>query len=185
MIPSREAAWELLNEHTKNQGLVKHMLSVEAAMRKYAQHFGEDQDLWGVVGLLHDFDYEENPAPDKHPATGMAILASMGVDEMVTRAIASHAIYMNVARLTNMEKSLFASDELCGLITATALVKPNKTLAEVEVASVLKKMKDKSFARSVSREDIQIGVAELGIPIEEHVGRVLAALQAIHSSLNL
>jgi putative nucleotidyltransferase with HDIG domain len=185
MIPTREEAWELLNQHTKKEGLVKHMLSVEAAMRAYAEYFREDKDLWGVTGLLHDFDYEENPTPGKHPSTGIAILKAMGVDDAITHAIASHALYMNVPRNTPMERSLFACDELCGLITATALVKPGKTLAEVDVPSVLKKMKDKTFARSVSREDIQLGVAELGIPLEDHVGRVISALQSIHSTLGL
>ncbi|MFZ1131319.1 MAG: HDIG domain-containing metalloprotein, partial [Terriglobales bacterium] len=158
----RETAWCLLTEFTPSESLRKHALAVEACMRAYARKTGADEDLWGTVGLLHDFDYEKYPSPDDHPQKGSAILKDRGYSEEVRRAILSHASYTGVARLSTMEKALFACDELAGFITACALVKPGKSLMEVEASSVRKKMKDKAFARSVHREDILEGAAELG-----------------------
>ncbi len=154
-------------------------------MRAYARKTGADEELWGSVGLLHDFDYEKYPAPDDHPTKGSEILKARGYSEEVRRAILSHAQYTGVARLSPMEKTLFACDELAGFITACALVKPGKSLAEVEAPSVRKKMKDKAFARSVHREDIVEGAAELGVILEEHIAFCIAAMQAIAGELGL
>ena len=154
-------------------------------MRAYARKTGADEELWGTVGLLHDFDYEKYPTPDDHPTKGSEILKARGYSEEVRRAILSHAQYTGVARLSPMEKTLFACDELAGFITACALVKPGKSLAEVEAPSVRKKMKDKAFARSVHREDIVEGAAELGVNLEEHIAFCIAAMKAIAGELGL
>jgi predicted hydrolase (HD superfamily) len=154
-------------------------------MRAYARKTGADEDLWGTVGLLHDFDYEKYPSPDDHPQKGSAILKDRGYSEEVRRAILSHASYTGVARLSTMEKALFACDELAGFITACALVKPGKSLMEVEASSVRKKMKDKAFARSVHREDILEGAAELGVDLETHIAFCIKAMQGISSQLGL
>ncbi|MHB8571427.1 MAG: HDIG domain-containing metalloprotein [Candidatus Dormibacteria bacterium] len=185
MIPSREQAWALLTEHTQGRGLLGHCLAVEAAMRAYALRLGEDPELYGVVGLLHDFDYEQNPTREAHPSTGLAILESMGVDEVVRRAIASHADYMGVERRSNLERVLFAVDELTGLVIATALVRPTRSLADVTPDAVIRKMKDRTFARAVSRDDIRAGAESLGLSLDEHVGVVVAALQEISAQLGL
>ncbi len=171
-------ALNLMHEHTQNDSLRKHMYAVEAAMRAYAKKFGEDEELWAIVGVLHDFDYEKYPNAPDHPAKGSEILKEHGYSEDVRRTILSHADYMNVPRDTQMAKCLFACDELSGFIIACAVVRPNK-IADLEVSSVKKKMKDKAFARNVSREDIQKGAAELGIPLDEHIRFVIDAMKAV------
>jgi len=181
----RERAWGLLCEYTQSESLRKHMLAVEACMRAYARKFGESEDLYGVVGLLHDFDYEKYPTPAEHPFVGSKILEERGYPEEIRRAILSHADYANVPRQSKMEKALFACDELAGFITASALVKPNKSLAEVEAKSVKKKMKDKAFARSVSRDDITNGAQELGVELEEHIAFCIEAMKAVAKELGL
>jgi putative nucleotidyltransferase with HDIG domain len=181
----REAAWCLLTEFTQSESLRKHALAVEACMRAYARKFGGNEDLWGVVGLLHDFDYEKYPSLDDHPYKGNEILKELGWPEEIRRAIMSHAEYTGVTRETPIEKSLFACDELAGFITACALVKPGKSLAEVEGKSVKKKMKDKAFARSVNRNDIVTGAADLGVDLEEHIAFCIEAMKGIADKLGL
>jgi len=185
----REQAWGLLTEFTQSESLRKHALAVEACMRAYARKFASDspeiEELWGVVGLLHDFDYEKYPSLDDHPYKGNEILKERGYSDEVRRAIMSHAEYSGVTRDTPMEKTLFACDELAGFITACALVKPGKSLAEVEAKSVRKKMKDKAFARSVKREDIVNGATDLGVDLEEHIAFCIEALKGIADQLGL
>src|ERR1700751_3530472 len=175
----RASAWCLLSEFTQSESLRKHALAVEACMRAYARKYRADQELWGIVGLLHDFDYEKYPSLEDHPYRGSEILEERGYSEELRRAILSHAEYTGVARVTPMEKALFACDELAGFITACALVKPGKSLAEVEAKSVRKKMKDKAFARSVHREDIIAGAGELGLELEEHIAFCIDAMKGI------
>ena len=182
---NREAGWCLLTEFTQSESLRKHALAVEACMRAYARKLGGDEDLWGLVGLLHDFDYEKYPTPEEHPYKGNEILKERGYSDEIRRAIMSHAEYSGVTRDTPMEKALFACDELAGFITACTLVKPSKSLAEVEAKSVKKKMKDKAFARSVNRDDITIGAADLGVDLEEHIAFCIEAMKAIASDLGL
>ena len=184
-LPSRDDLLALLYEHTEGPGLRKHMLAVEAAMRAYARKMGGDEELWGATGLLHDFDYEKHPSREEHPFVGVAILRERGFPEEMIEAILGHASYTGTPRSTPMAKALYASDELCGLITAAALVQPGKTLAEVTPDSVVRKMKKKEFARSVNRDEIEEGARELGVPLEEHIAFVLAALQAVAPSLGL
>jgi putative nucleotidyltransferase with HDIG domain len=187
-MPDRQDAWDLVCEYTQNINLRRHMLAVEAGMRAYARRFGEDEELWGLVGLIHDFDYERYPdvATDGHPNTGAPILRERGYDEMVVRAVLSHATEVTgVERQTRMEQALYAVDELTGLITAVALVRPSKDIRDVKVKSVKKKWKDKAFAAGVHREDIEAGAAALGIDLWEHVGVVLAAMQGIAGELGL
>jgi len=181
----REAAWCLLTEYTQSESLRKHALAVEACMRAYARKNGADEELWGMVGLLHDFDYEKYPSAEEHPTKGSEILKERGYSEEVRRAILSHAQYTAVARVSPMEKTLFACDELAGFITACALVKPGKSLAEVEAPSVRKKMKDKAFARSVHREDIIEGAADLGVDLEQHISFCIEAMKPIAKELGL
>jgi len=181
----RDAAWGLLTEFTQSESLRKHALAVEACMRAYAKKFGENQDLWGIVGLIHDFDYEKYPTPEEHPYKGNEILKERGYSDEIRRAIMSHAEYSGVSRDTPMEKALFACDELAGFITACALVKPGKSLAEVEAKSVRKKMKDKAFARSVNRNDITSGAVELGVDLEEHIAFCIEAMKGIAKELGL
>jgi uncharacterized domain HDIG len=181
----RSAAWGLLCEYTQSESLRKHALAVEACMRAYAKKFGEDQDKYGITGLLHDFDYEKYPTAAEHPFVGNKILEERGYAEDIRRAILSHAEYSGVKRESNMEKALFACDELAGFITASALVKPNKSLAEVEAKSVRKKMKDKAFARSVNRDDIVNGAADLGVELEEHIAFCIEAMKGIAKELGL
>ena len=188
--PTRADALALVHEWTQSDSLRKHMLSVETAMRAYARRFGEDEELWGVTGLIHDFDYERFPnnalaADVEHPAEGVRHLRSLGWPESICEAVLGHAHYTGVPRTTLMAKALFACDELTGLITASALVKPSKAVAEVEVSGVRKKMKDKAFARGVNRDDVIQGAEALGIPLDEHIGVVLAAMQASAETLGL
>jgi putative nucleotidyltransferase with HDIG domain len=182
---NRDSAWTLMCEFTQSESLRKHMLAVEACMRAYARKYGEDEEKWGLTGLLHDFDYEKYPTPEEHPFVGNKILKERGYPEDMLRAILSHADYSGVKRESNMEKALYACDELAGFITATALVKPGKTLDEVEAKSVRKKMKDKAFARSVSRDDIIHGAADMGLDLEEHIAFCIAAMKAIAPELGL
>ena len=182
---TRDDAWCLLTEFTLSESLRKHALSVEACLRAYARKFGEDEELWGVVGLIHDFDYEKYPSAEEHPYKGNAILAERGWPEDLRRAVMSHADYTGVSRDSKLEKTLFACDELAGFITATALVKPNKSLAEVDAKSVRKRMKDKAFARSVSREDIINGAADLGVDLDEHIAFCIEAMKQIAPELGL
>lgn len=182
---TRAEAWELLNEYTKNPNLIKHALAVEAAMRAYAEKFGEDVETWSVVGLLHDFDYEKYPTAENHPYRGAEILREKGLDETLIRAIMSHAEYTGVPRENKLAKTLFAVDELCGFITAVALVRPDKKIATVGPQSVKKKLKAKAFAAQVSREDITKGAEELGVDLTEHIGFVIAAMTNIADELGL
>ena len=181
----RDAALELLGEYTKKPGLIKHALAVEAACRAYAQTAGADADAWGLVGLLHDFDYERWPSPEDHPFRGVEILAQKGYPEWFRRAILSHADYSGVPRQTPLEKTLFACDEISGFLTACALVTPTKSLHDVKVKSVKKKMKAKAFAASVSREDIVNGAAGIGVDLDDHIAFVLEALRRISGELEL
>lgn len=175
----------LLNLYTRNKNLVKHGLGVEAAMRHYAQHFGEDVELWGMAGLLHDFDYERYPTLEEHPYKGQEILKQEGFSDQVRALIMAHAPHTGTPRVSIADKAIFAVDELTGFIVACALVKPSKKLSEVDVASVKKKMKQKSFAAAVNRDDITLGAKELGLTLEEHIEHVLTALQGIASELGL
>jgi putative nucleotidyltransferase with HDIG domain len=184
-MDQREAAWCLLTEFTQSESLRKHALAVEACMRAYARKVGADEELWGMVGLLHDFDYEKYPSAEEHPYKGSEILKERGYSEEVRRAIMSHAEYSGVARISPMEKTLFACDEVAGFITACALVKPGKSIAEVEAPSVRKKMKDKAFARSVHREDIVNGAADLGVELESHIAFCIEAMKRIANELGL
>jgi putative nucleotidyltransferase with HDIG domain len=181
----RNHAWSMLCEYTQSESLRKHMLAVEACMRAYARKFGEDEDKWGITGLLHDFDYEKYPTPAEHPFVGNKILEERGYPGEVRRAILSHADYSGVKRESRMEKTLYACDEVAGFITASALVKPNKSLAECEAKSVRKKMKDKAFARSVNRDDIINGAADLGVDLEEHIAFCIEAMKGIAPELGL
>jgi len=185
MTNLRADAWCLLTEFTQSESLRKHALAVEACMRAYARKNGGDEGLWGLVGLIHDFDYDKYPSAEEHPYKGNEILKERGYSDEVRRAIMSHAEYTGVARVTPMEKTLFACDELAGFITACALVKPGKSLAEVEAKSVRKKMKDKAFARSVNRDDITMGAAELGVDLEEHIAFCIEAMKSIAAELGL
>jgi len=185
MQSNREDAMKLLLEFTQSDSLIKHALAVEAAMRAYARRYGEDAEKWGVVGLIHDFDYEQNQTWDTHVYAGVKILRERGWPEEIIDAVASHASYMNIPRDTPMKKALFAVDELTGFISAVALVRPSKSVMDVEASSVKKKMKDKAFARAVSREDIVQGAELLGIPLEEHIAFVTRAMQSIAKDLGL
>ncbi len=184
-IMDRTAAWGLLTEFTQSESLRKHALAVEACMRAYARKFGEDEEKWAAIGLIHDFDYEKWPSLEDHPYQGNRILEERGWPEDVRRAIMSHAEYTGVSRDSQLEKALFACDELAGFITAVALVKPGKSLAEVDANSVRRKMKDKAFARSVNRNDIVQGAAELGVNLEEHIAFCIDAMKAIAAELGL
>lgn len=179
----RTEAFAILKEYTKSESLLKHAYAVEAAMRAYARKFGEDEELWGIVGLLHDFDYEMYP--DEHPMKGSEILKEKGVPEEIRTAILGHANYTGVPRETLMAKTLYAVDELSGFLVAVTLVRPNKSVSEVKVKSVKKKMKDKSFAAKVNRDEIREGAEELGIPFEEHVEFMIKALSGVAEQLGL
>ena len=185
---TREAAWELVTAHTQSASLRRHMLAVEAAMRAYAPRFGGDPDLWGAVGLVHDFDYEQNPdvAVDGHPMVGSRILREQGVDEGIIRAILSHAEEISgVAPESDMEKALLAVDELTGFLVAVALVRPSKSIHDVKLRSVRRKWKDRSFAAPVNRQEIERAAAGLGVPLDEHIAVVLQAMQGVAESLGL
>jgi putative nucleotidyltransferase with HDIG domain len=181
----RDRVLALLHEYTEGPGLRKHAYAVEAGMRAYAVRGGHDEALWGAAGLLHDMDYEKHPTPEEHPRVGCRILEERGYPEELIEAILGHASYTGVPRVTPMAKTLFAVDELSGLITATALVMPSKRLADVTVESVIRKMRTKGFARSVNREEIEHGASELGVPLEEHVTFVLTAMQGAAERLGL
>ena len=181
----RNSAWNLLLEFTRSESLIKHALAVEVCMRSYARHFGEDEERWGVVGLLHDFDYERYPTPDAHPFKGSEILAERGYPEDVRRAILGHADYSGVPRDTLMARALYACDELAGFLTAVSLVKPGKSIFEVEPPSVRRKMKDKAFARSVNRDDITRGALELGVDLDRHIGFCIEAMKTRADDLGL
>ena len=183
--PSRDAAWALLTEWTQSESLRKHALAVEAAVRGYARKFGEDEDAWAIVALLHDFDYERYPTPENHPFRGCDELRRRGYPDWVMRAILSHAQYSGVTRDSLLEKSLFACDEMAGFVTAASLVRPSKSVLDLEASSVIKRMKDKAFARAVSRDDLRIGAEELGLPLEEHVTNVITFLRERADSLGL
>ena len=187
-LPSRADTLALMHEYTASESLRKHMLAVEGAMRAYAQKFGEDEERWGTAGLIHDFDYERFPnnahsPTEEHPSEGVRLLRSKGYPEDILQAILGHAQYTNTSRESKMAKTLFAVDELTGLITATALVRPTKSVHEVDARSVRKKMKDKAFARGVSREDVVNGANELGVDLDEHIGFVIASMQARSADL--
>lgn len=184
---TRDEAYSLLCEYTKSESLIKHALAVEAAMVWYANHFNAEPLLWGITGLLHDFDYEQfpNAAPDGHPFVGCRILAERGYPEEMITAILGHANYSGVARESLLAKALFACDELCGLITAAVLVRPDRSILNLETKSVKKKMKDKAFARGVNRDDVVNGARELGIELEQHIGNVIEGMKERAESLGL
>jgi putative nucleotidyltransferase with HDIG domain len=187
---TRDEALALMREHTQSPSLRQHMLAVEAAMRAYAGKLGEDPELWGLAGLLHDFDYEKFPnqehsATEGHPAWGVGQLRARGVAEPLCRAILGHASYSGVARDTPMARALFAVDELCGFLVACALVRPSRSFADLEVSSVKKKLKDKAFARGVNRDEVRQGAEELGVPLEEHIAFCIQALRPVEAALNL
>ena len=189
-LPSRDEALAIVHEYTQSDSLRKHMLAVEAAMRAYAEKFGEDPERWGLAGLVHDFDYERFPndahsPTEEHPAEGVRILRARGFPEDILEAILGHANYSGVPRESKMAKTLFAVDELTGLITATALVRPSKSVMEVEAKSVRKKMKDKAFARGVNRDDVINGAADLGVDLDEHIDFVIKSMQRCASELGL
>ena len=185
LTPTRDAAWALLTEYTKSDSLLKHAIGVEAAVRGYARKFGEDEEAWGVVALLHDFDYERWPSLDDHPFRGSEILRERGYPEWVIRAILSHADYSGVPRDGLLEKTLFACDELAGFVTAASLIRPSKSVLDLEPKSVVKRMKDKAFARGVKREDLIAGAGLLGLPLEEHIGNVITFMRERADELGL
>jgi predicted hydrolase (HD superfamily) len=182
---SRDAAWALLTEWTKSESLRKHALAVEAAVCGYARKFGANEADWGIVGLLHDFDYERYPTLDNHPFRGCEELQRRGYPEWVTRAILSHAQYSGVPRESSLEKSLFACDEMAGFVTAASLVRPSKSVLDLEASSVVKRMKDKAFAKGVSRDDLRQGAEELALPLDEHVTNVITFLRQRADALGL
>jgi putative nucleotidyltransferase with HDIG domain len=189
-LPARTDALALVHEYTASESLRKHMLAVEAAMRAYARRFGEDEERWGLAGLLHDFDYERYPnaeqrADAEHPSEGVRILRERGYPDDVLEAILGHATYTGVPRTTTMARALFAVDELTGLVTATALVKPTRSVHDVDARSVRKKMKDRAFARGVNREDVVTGAQELGVELDEHIAFVIEAMQGEAAALGL
>ncbi len=182
---NRAAAWRLLTDYTKSESLLKHALAVEAALRGYARTFGEDEEGWGIVGLLHDFDYERWPTPEDHPFRGSEILRDHRYPEWAIRAILSHADYSGVSRDTLLEKSLFACDEMAGFITAAALVRPSKSVLDLEAASVIRRMKDNGFARAVKREDLRAGPGLLGLALETHIANVIRFMRVEADALGL
>ncbi|MDE3156654.1 MAG: HDIG domain-containing protein [Acidobacteriota bacterium] len=182
---TRDAAWQLLTEYTQGESLRKHALAVEAAVRGYARLSGEDETVWGVVALLHDFDYERWPTPPDHPLKGAEILREHGYPEFVIRAILSHADYTGTPRQSRLEHTLFACDEMAGFITAASLVRPSKSVLDLEAKSVVKRMKDKAFARAVSRDDLRLGADELGLPLDEHITNVITFMRAQADDLGL
>lgn len=180
---NRETALEIVREHVENENLIRHMLAVEAAMRFYAEKFGEDADQWGLAGLLHDFDWEIHPTLEQHPQAGAPILRARGVPEEIVRAILSHAEHTGVPRQSNMEKALYACDEITGLIVAVALVRPSRSLSDLKVKSVKKKWKDRSFAAGANREDIAEASEEFGVELWEHVDNVIRAMAQVAPDL--
>lgn len=184
-MTTRDEALAIVHEHVKNEGLVRHMLSVETAMRHYAAMYGEDAELWAVAGLLHDFDWEIHPTLEQHPQAGAPILRERGVPEEIVQAVLSHANHSGIPRTTLMQKALYACDELTGLITAVALVRPSRSILDVKVKSIKNKWKDRAFAAGANREEMEDGARELGIELWEHAGNVLAAMQANAAELGL
>ena len=184
-VLSRDAAWRLLTEYTKSESLLKHALAVEAAVRGYARKFGEPDVEWGIVALLHDFDYERWPTPENHPFRGCEILEAQGYPEWVRRAILSHADYSGVPRESLLEKTLFACDEMAGFVTAATLVRPSKSVLDLEASSVIRRMKDKAFARGVKRDDLRAGAELLGLPLEEHISNVIGFMREEADALGL
>jgi predicted hydrolase (HD superfamily) len=182
---SRDEAWALVTEYTESESLRKHMLGVEAAVRGYARQFGQDEDDWGAVALLHDFDYERYPDQQNHPFRGVEILEAKGYPAWVTRAILSHADYSGVPRESQLEKTLYACDEMSGFVTAASLVRPSKSILDLEAASVIKRMKDKAFARAVNRDDLKRGAEELGLPLDRHIANVIAFMRVKADDLGL
>ena len=185
MSLSRADAWALMTEYTQGESLRKHMMAVEAAVRGYARRFGEDEDDWGAVALLHDFDYERYPDQENHPYRGVEILKARGYPEWVTRAILSHADYSGVTRESRLEKTLYACDEMSGIVTAASLVRPSKSILDLEASSVIKRMKDKAFARAVNRDDLRRGAEELGIQLDQHITNVIAFMRVQAEALGL
>jgi predicted hydrolase (HD superfamily) len=185
MSLSREDAWRLMTEYTHSESLRKHMLGVEAAVRGYARLFGENEDDWGAVALLHDFDYERWPDAADHPFRGVEILKDRGYPDWVTRAILSHADYSGVPRESRLERTLYACDEMSGFVTAAALVRPSKSVLDLEASSVIKRMKDKAFARAVNRDDLRRGADELGLPLDQHITNVIAFMRDKAEALGL
>jgi predicted hydrolase (HD superfamily) len=185
MSLSRSHAWALMTEYTQSESLRKHMLAVEAAVRGYARMWGEDVDDWGAVALLHDFDYERWPDAENHPFRGVEILKAKGYPEWLTRAILSHADYSGVPRESRLEHTLYACDEMSGFVTAAALVRPSKSVLDLEASSVIKRMKDKAFARAVNREDLKRGAEELALPLDEHIANVIAFMRQEADALGL
>ena len=185
MVPSREDAYALMTEHTQSESLRKHMLAVEAAVRGYARLWGEPEEDWAVVAVLHDFDYERWPDAENHPFRGVEILTALGYPDWVTRAILSHADYSGVPRESRLEHTLYACDEMSGFVTAAALVRPSKSVLDLEAASVMKRMKDKAFARAVSRDDLRRGAEEIGLPLDEHITNVIRSLRERADELGL
>ena len=181
----REQAWALLTEHTKNENLIKHALAVEAAMRAYARKFSEDEEKWGITGLIHDFDYEQHPTAEEHPAWGAKLLEELGWPEDIVYAVRAHGDHLGLPRRSLMDKALYAVDELTGLIVAVALVRPSKSIMDVKLKSIKKKWKDKAFARGVHREAIAEGATDLGVDLNEHLATVLSAMQGIADELGL
>lgn len=184
-VTARDSAWQLLTEWTLSESLRKHALAVEAAVRGYARKFGEDEEAWGSVALLHDLDYERYPTSADHPFRGCEELQRRGYPDWFTRAILSHADYSGIVRESLLERTLYACDEMAGFVTAAALVRPTKSILDLEAGSVLKRMKDKAFARAVSRDDLRRGAAELGLPLEEHVANVIAFMRTSADTLGL
>ena len=182
---SRERAWALVTEYVQSESLRKHLLSVEAAVRGYARRLGANEHEWGFVALVHDFDYEKYPDAENHPFRGVEILQSLGYPEWVTRAILSHADYSGVRRESPLEKHLFACDEMAGFISAASLVRPSKSVLDLEASSVIKRMKDKAFARAVSRDDLRKGAEEIGLPLDQHITNVIASLREQADALGL
>ena len=185
MFPTRDEAWTLLTDYTTGESLRKHALAVEAALRGYARKLGENESEWGVVGLIHDFDYERWPDPENHPFRGSEILKERGYPETIIRAILSHADYSGVSRETPLEHTLFACDEMTGFLTAASLVRPSKSILDLEVRSVKKRMKDKAFARAVSRDDLRRGAEEIELPLDEHIANVIGFMREHAAVLGL
>ena len=185
MDATREQAWETLTRYTKSEALLRHALAVEASTASYARRFGEDEELWRVTALLHDFDYEIHPTLDKHPQDGAPILRDEGYPEVVIEAVLSHAEHLAMPRDTLLKKTLFACDEMSGIVTAAALVRPSKSILDLEAGSVLKRMKDKAFARAVNRDDLRKGAEEIGLPLDEHITNVIAFMRVEADALGL
>jgi len=184
-MPTRSDAYALMTEYTQSESLRKHMLAVEASVRGYARLWGENEEEWGMVALLHDFDYERWPDQENHPFRGVEILTQQGYPEWLTRAILSHAEYSGVARESRLEHTLFACDEMSGFVTAAALVRPSKSILDLEASSVVKRMKDKAFARAVSRDDLRRGAEEIGLPLDQHIANVITFMRVEADALGL